>query len=149
MEMERFAKSFNESGESCGLTNNDFHKALEKRALGSRRVGESFAQAYSRESTETPEGRELFKAAVRAPAPVQAAQDLVPRRKPEPLGPAARELQDIADKMAQAKGISRVKATGKIMSDPEHGPLVRRVLAEELTTTDEVKRQRWSLPAKA
>jgi hypothetical protein len=32
------------------------------------------------------------------------------------------------------------------MADPEHGPLVRRVLAKEQAATREVKNWRWSMP---
>jgi hypothetical protein len=113
-----------------------------------KREGESVEQAYTRLAETTESGSLLLKAAIWAPKPKQAPQDLVPRKKPEPLGPAAREMQAIAEEMARAKGISSDRAVGRIMQDPGRQELVRRLLAEEQAATREVRAQRWPMPEK-
>lgn len=147
----RFAKILVDSGgvATAGNDKNTFHSELEKLAREQRTAGETTEQAYTRLATTTDAGRLLFKAIRLAPAPRQAAQDFVPRKKPEPLGPAARELEELAAAMGRGEKMPNEKAKAKILAsnDPEHAALTRRVLAEEQAATAEVKQQRWSMPA--
>jgi hypothetical protein len=144
MDVLDIAGALNKSGHSFGLDRDDFHREIEKRAEASKLPHESAAQSYTR-ILGTPEGRELYKA-YRAAKPRQAPQDFVPRKKPEPLGPAARELQELADEMGRAENISSDRAKGRIMASPSHQDLVRRLLREEREATADVRRQRWALP---
>ena len=147
MDVLDFAKIQNQTRQLVGLNKAHYHAEIQKRAAETRSSHESEEQAYTR-ILLTPDGKELYKAYRNALEPRQAAQDFVPRKKPEPLGPAARELDELAAEVAREKKISREKASARIMADPEHGPLVRHVLAEEQSATAEVKRQRWPMPAR-
>jgi hypothetical protein len=132
----------------CGITTDLYHKELEKLAQANKRDGESLQQSYVRLSQESETGALLLKAALWAPAPKQAPQDFVSRKKPEPIGEAARELDGLATELARRKGISRERASGQLMADPSRQELVRRVLAEEKAATREVSAQRWPMPAR-
>jgi hypothetical protein len=142
MKMEHFAKIFTETGNASGLTRDDFHRELEKRALLSKHDGESFAQAYTRVSLQ-PENREIFKAANNAPAapPKPAPQDL----KPEPAGPASKELEDLARSMAKEKKYSYQQAFSRLYTDPERGALVRRYDKEQAELKQRISTARFPL----
>jgi hypothetical protein len=146
MDTLSFAKILNETGETCGLDRNRYHDEIEKRARETRLEGETAAQSYTRVITQTPEGRELFKAYRRAPAPVQAAQDLV-REKPKAAGPASEELDELARAMSKDKGISFQQAHARLQSDtnPERKALVARVRREEMEATRTVREARWPI----
>jgi hypothetical protein len=132
----------------CGITSDVYHEQLQKLAIANKRDGESPQQAYVRVAEQTEAGALLLKAALWAPAPRQAAQDLVSRKRPEPIGEAARELDELAAELARSKGISRERASGQLMADPSRQELVRRVLAEEKAATADVRAQRWPMPAR-
>jgi hypothetical protein len=138
----RFAKILVEgTGDACGIDRVTYHQALEKRALEAKGANETLQQAYVRIATTTDEGKLLFKAIRRAPVgkqPVQAAQDL----KPEPAGPASKELDDLAADLATAKEISFASAHAQLQTDPRHKTLVARVRAEEQDVTARVAAQR-------
>ena len=86
----RFAKILVDgTGHDSGIDRDVYHKAIEERALATKRPSETLAQAYSRAISEPgSEAELLFKAYKRAPAgkqPVQAAQDLKMNRSATPL----------------------------------------------------------------
>jgi hypothetical protein len=140
MDTLKFAKILNDSGDAMGLNRDVYHREIEKRANETRGAQESPEQAYAR-IIETPEGRDLFRAYKRAPvaaAPVQAAQDL----KPEPAGPASKELNGLASELARVKRQSFEQAYTSILTDPDRKDLVRRVRAEEMAATRAVHDQR-------
>jgi hypothetical protein len=133
MEIEHFAKIYLESGNAGGFTRRDFENALHKRAEATRLPGESRQQAFTRAATADPQGRALFKAAVKGPFPVESAQDLAPRTaKPAP-GPASEELAALARKHARERRISYQQAYTRLLTDPNegHAELAARVRAEE------------------
>jgi hypothetical protein len=145
MDVRHFAKILVETGNQCGLDREDYHQALEKLATDAKRATESLPQAYTRIATTTDEGRLLFKAIGVAP-PRQAAQDLpAPKRKPEPVGPASRELNELAAAMARQKGLSFEQSYERLWSSPDRAELVRRVKQEEAEQRAEVRRQRWPI----
>jgi hypothetical protein len=138
----RFAKILNETGHSSGLDKGTYHRELERLAKAAKRSTESMPQAYTRIATETPEGRELFKAYHNAPVgkqPVQAAQDL----PYQPVGDASAELERTAREAARSKNISYERAYTALLTDPTRKELVARVRREELDATRMVRDQRW------
>jgi hypothetical protein len=145
-----FAKMLvaSEGKNHCGITSDVYHEQLEKLAAENKRNGESLQQAYVRMAEQTEAGALLMKAALWAPAPKQAAQDFADRKGPEPLGPAARELRELAEQMGRAKNITAERAAGRILQDPSLKELRDRVMAEEKAATANVERQRWPMPAK-
>jgi hypothetical protein len=148
MDTVDFAKILNETGNPSGLNRDDFHRAIEKRAKETRLDGETSAQSYTRIATQTPEGRELFKAYGNAP-PRQAAQDLPVPKMPEPAGPASRELDELARWMAKDKGISFQQAHARLQADtdPQRKALVARVRREEMEATQRVREARSPITA--
>jgi hypothetical protein len=139
------AKHYNSTGDwnSCSLTSEDFHKAIERRAEAIRRPGQSAAQAYT-EILGTPEGIALHAAYKRAPKPpVQAPQDTVTTMPP--AGPASAELERMAREMARSKGVSFQRAYTQLYTDPERAELVARMRLEERAATSRVAEARWPL----
>jgi hypothetical protein len=132
----------------CGITSDVYHEQLEKLALANKRDGESPQQAYVRVAEQTETGALLLKAALWAPAPRQAAQDFANPKGSEPIGPAARELRELAEEMGRAKKITPERAAGRILQDPSMRELRDRVMAEEKSSTANVARQRWPMPEK-
>jgi hypothetical protein len=87
----------------------------------------------------------LFKAAMLAP-PRQAVQDLpVPKKRPEPETPAAKELDALAREMARAKKYSYEQAFSRLYTDPERAELVARVKREEADLKRRVADARFPL----
>jgi hypothetical protein len=129
----------------CGITSDVYHAELEKLARENKRDGESLQQAYVRMSEQTESGRLLMKAALWGPAPVQAAQDFVNPR-PEPIGEASKELEELARYMARSKNWTYERAYSELYTDPERKALVDRVKREEADTTARVRAQRFPMP---
>ena len=106
----RFAKILVDgTGDDCGVDRDTYHNELERMAKAERLPTESIAQSYTRLATTTEKGALLFKAARMAPSakkPVQAAQDL----KPEPAGPASKELNGLATELARVKRAREFRA---------------------------------------
>jgi hypothetical protein len=143
MDVKDFAKILVETGEACGLDRDVYHHEIEKRAGQSRRKGQSFQQAYAK-FLETEEGNLLFKAYKAAPVAkpeVQAPQDL----RPEPAGPASKELESLAAFEAKSTGKSFAQSYTRLLTDPDRAELVRRVKQEELSATRMVQDSRWPL----
>jgi hypothetical protein len=93
----------------AGVSREDFEAEISKRSESIRRPGESQAQAFTRYAVETEEGKALMKAALSAPRgrpPIQAAQDW----RPEPIGPASKELEELARDMARKKNVTYERA---------------------------------------
>jgi hypothetical protein len=143
MDTLAFAKILNTSGNSCGIDRSAYHHEIEKRAAETRRAGESPQQAYARYATETLEGRELLKAYHNAPAakPEPAVQDL----KPEPAGPASKELESLARDMAREKKYSYQQAFSALYTDPERAALVRRYDKEQAELKQRITDARFPL----
>jgi hypothetical protein len=131
MEIEHFAKIFNNTGIASGYTRDDFNRALEKRAAETKSAFETKEQAYARVATQTIEGRELFKAAVNGPAPRQQPQDWVVADKKPMMSDTEAELDRRASEMSRREGISKERAAGRILGTSEGKELLRRLLAEE------------------
>jgi hypothetical protein len=128
-----FAKCLVEDGNACGTDSDTYHQALEKLALASKGANESLPKAYTRVATTTEQGRLLFKAAMMAPKPKQAPQDLVPRNvKPAP-GPASEEMNALARRLARERRVSFQQAYTRLLTDPDegHAELAARVRDEE------------------
>lgn len=128
-----FAKILNMTGNASGLTRDVFHAELMKLAKASQRENETVEQAYRRTAIETPAGRELFKAIRLAPAPKAAQETPVTKSKPEPVGPASRQINDMARAKAAETGVSFEKAFTKVYTDPKNIELRARVRAEEFS----------------
>jgi hypothetical protein len=140
-----FAKCLVEDGNHCGITSDVYHNELEKLARANRRDGESLQQSYVRMAEQTEKGALLLKAAIAAPKPKAAPQDLVPRSKPKPAGPASRELDEMAREMARAKKISFEQAHTALQTDPTRAELVARMRREEREATNRVASARWPI----
>jgi hypothetical protein len=119
-----------------------FDEAIAKRAteaypdLGS-------ARAYTKFVTETPEGKEMFKASLRSRRSVdQAAQDFP---VPKAFGPAGEELNRLAAFMARDKSLSLTESYVRLLADPARRQLVSEVKREELSATRAVADSRWPL----
>jgi hypothetical protein len=137
------AKILNTSGNSCGLDKSDLDREIKKRAAATRAPNESEAQAYTRIML-TDDGRELYKALRAAPAaapPKPAVQDV----KPEPAGPASKELEDLARDMARAKSYSYQQAFSRLYTDPERKALVRRYDKEQEELKQRITNARFPL----
>jgi hypothetical protein len=145
MDVTDIAKSFAKTGNTLGLDRSHFHAELTKLAAEARRPTESIEQAYSRLSVETESGKALFKAAVHGPEPKPAVQDLVQPSKPEPAGPASRQLNEMATAMARDKGVSFEQAFNRIWSDPDRAVLVQAVKREEFEQRARVRDARWPI----
>jgi hypothetical protein len=137
---------------ACGLDRDVYHREIEKRAAAIRTPAMSREQAYAR-VLETPEGTLLYKAYKTAPVaspPKQAPQDYEDGR-PEAAGPASRELNDLASKMAKDKGISFQRAYYRVIADlsafPDRRELLERAKFEEQAATREVRDSRWPIRA--
>jgi hypothetical protein len=141
----KFAKILTEgTGDSCGIDRDVYHRAIEKRALETKRANETLPQAYTRVVTETDEGRLLLKAyrsAPVAPPPKQAPQDL----KYQAVGEASAELEEMARAEAKSKNITFQQAFARLLTNPDRAKLRERVMAEERHATLEVRRQRWPM----
>jgi hypothetical protein len=150
MDTVHFAKILSTTGNACGLDRGHYDREIAKLAAATKLPGESPQQGYVRISTQTAEGRELFKAAVKAPAPKQAPQDFANPR-PEAAGPASRELNELAAQMAKDKGISFQRAYYLVVADlsafPARRELLERAKLEEQAATREVRDSRWPIRA--
>jgi hypothetical protein len=148
VDMLGFAKIANNTGETSGFDRDDFHHEIQKRAAATRVNGETSAQAYTRVLL-TPEGKELYKAYRLAP-PRQAPQDIVPTRdRPEPIGPAATELDRIVsafrdkyNRETTGRKISRQQAFSRVIDLPENRRLRDAVRREEMEATLRVQQLR-------
>jgi hypothetical protein len=130
------------TGHDFGLDRTDFEREIYKMAEATKLPGESRAQAFTRISTQTAEGRILFKAAVRGKAPVQSAQDFVERNtKPVP-GPASEEMSRLAHKLARERRISYQQAYTRLFESEAHRDLRDRIKVEEAEATRAVRDQR-------
>jgi hypothetical protein len=142
VDMLAFAKILKNTGETSGFTREDFHAEIQKRAEGTRRPGQSSAQAYA-SYLNTESGRILHDAYKRAPAaPPQAPQDLAPRNtKPSP-GPASEEMAALARKLSRERKISYAQAFSRLFTDAAYAELAGRVREEERQATAAVRDQR-------
>jgi hypothetical protein len=142
MDILDIAKAFNRTGEAFGLDQSHFHAEIEKRAAAIPGDLSSY-QKYAR-VVETPEGRELLKAATSAGRRVtQAAQDVAPEQKS--FGPAGKLLNELASDLARSKSLTLQESYSRLITDPARSDLVRRVREEEKRATDAVYAQRWPL----
>jgi hypothetical protein len=140
-----FAKMIvgNGGANALGMHRQDFEGEIIRRA--EKRQGESSQQAFTRFITTDETGKLLFKASLLAPVR-QAAQDLAPRKSPEPEGgPATRELNEMARAMARDKGLSFEQSFSRIWSDPARAELVNRAKREQTEARREVRDQRWPM----
>jgi hypothetical protein len=65
--------------------------------------------------------------------------------RPEPTGPASKELEALAAFEAKSTGKSFAQSYTRLLTDPERKELVRRVRQEELSATRMVADSRWPL----
>lgn len=139
-----FAKILLNTGHS-GLTRDDYHAEIEKRAAKNRLPHETVEQSYVRQITETEEGKTLFKALKAAPVPTlplqtQAAQDFVPRSR----GPASDKMDQLVDEFernyarANSKKLTRQPSYERVFNDERNRILREQVKAEERSTTSVV-----------
>jgi hypothetical protein len=136
MSILTFAKILADGGVAPGLTRNDFHREIQKRAASIRRAGETAEQAYARALVEDSDSRVLFKAYKAAEpdaAPPDAKQDYVQR------GPAEQEMRIAverhrADAAALGNKLTYEQAFANVYTDPAHLPLKQRYDKETLAT---------------
>jgi hypothetical protein len=130
------------TGHDFGMDRTDFEREIYKMAAATKLPGESRAQGFTRISTQTEQGRLLFKAAVRGKAPVQSAQDFVERNvKPSP-GPASDEMAALARKLARERRISFAQAYTRLYTSEAHAELAAKIREEERQATAAVRDQR-------
>jgi hypothetical protein len=140
MDVLDFAKIQNRTRQLVGLDQGDYHSEIQKRAEETRSSHESEAQAYTR-ILLTPEGKELYKAYRNAPVaanPKPAVQDL----KRIQAGEATRDLEALAQEMADRMKVSREKAYTSFWTDPRRAELVAAVKQEERELAEWIKTQR-------
>jgi hypothetical protein len=140
--VETFAKMIVDNGGTnpCGMYRQDFEGEIVRRA--ERRDGESAAQSFTRFITTDDVGKLLFKAAMLAPPraanPKPAVQDL----KRIQAGEATRDLEALAQEMADKMKVSREKAYTALWTDPRRAELVAAVKQEERDLAEWMKTQR-------
>jgi hypothetical protein len=143
MDILDFCKILNATGQPSGLDKAMINAEIQKRAEAEiREPGLSPQQLYTRYVTTTDAGRELFKAVGRAPDPRPAVQDLSNVRGPISAGESSRDLNALAQEMADKMKVSREKAYTALWVDPRRAELVARVKQEERDLQEWMRGQR-------